>query len=162
MKTIRVGISDLNVVTSPHSIRTSGLGSCVGIVLYDKKNKIGGLSHIMLPVADERNLKGDEAKFADTAIPLLIKKIEKKGSRKEDLEAAIFGGAAMFDFKHLNANMQIGERNVEATKNILKQLNIHIKFEKTGGKNGRTVTLDSSKGIVHLRTTNSTEELFYF
>ena len=46
---IRVGIADMNIVKEPKTIRTSGLGSCVGVVLYDEKKKIAGMLHVMLP-----------------------------------------------------------------------------------------------------------------
>ncbi len=46
---IKVGMADLNICKSPDAITTLGLGSCIGIALYDPVTKIGGLAHIMLP-----------------------------------------------------------------------------------------------------------------
>ena len=36
---VKVGIADMNTVKAPDTIRTSGLGSCVGVVLYDERSK---------------------------------------------------------------------------------------------------------------------------
>ncbi len=39
---IKVGIADVKIARFPDTIRTSGLGSCVGLVLYDKEKANGG------------------------------------------------------------------------------------------------------------------------
>src|SRR5699024_5222930 len=96
---VRVGISDLNLVKEPDTIRTSGLGSCVGIVIYDLQKKMAGMSHIMLP--DSAHTKQTEVniyKYADTAILILINELMKKGATKKLLKAKIAGGAQMFNF----------------------------------------------------------------
>lgn len=36
---IKVGIAQMDVVKVPNTIRTSGLGSCVGVVIYDDSKK---------------------------------------------------------------------------------------------------------------------------
>ena len=48
MATIKVGMADLNICKAPDMITTLGLGSCIGIAVYDPVTKIGGLAHIML------------------------------------------------------------------------------------------------------------------
>ncbi len=46
---IKVGMADYKVGRHPANLITYGLGSCVGIAMYDSSAKIGGLAHIMLP-----------------------------------------------------------------------------------------------------------------
>ena len=99
IKQIKVGIADMNTAVSPDIIMTIGLGSCVGITLYDGVNRIGGLSHIMLPDSTQFSSVNNAMKFADLAIPMLIEKLEKLGARKRNLKAKIAGGASMFKFK---------------------------------------------------------------
>lgn len=148
---VKVGIADLNVVLAPNVIMTIGLGSCVGIALYDRVKKIAGLSHIMLPDSTQfKNVK-NEMKFADSAIPLLIKKMELKGCRRENITAKIAGGASMFNFSDKSIISDIGKRNGEAVKRALEKENIRIIGEELGGNKGRTMILDSNSGKVTLK-----------
>lgn len=138
-KMIRVGMADLNICTAPDAITTLGLGSCVGIILYDPVKKIAGLAHIMLPDSTKVKMNENKAKFADSGIALLLKQLELAGANKRSLQAKIAGGAQMFAFRSNNDMLRIGERNVEATKEMLKQLGIRIIAEDTGCNYGRTI-----------------------
>lgn len=155
MEIIKIGMADLGVGRSPDRLRTTGLGSCVGVVLYDATNKIAGMAHVMLP--DSSLAKGNEfniAKYADTAIPQLIKEMELAGSSVSNLIAKMAGGAQMFSFLSGNDTMRIGPRNVEACKTVLKQIGIRIVAEDTGGNCGRTIEMDTQTGILQIRTVN--------
>ena len=44
-----VGIGEYRVARPPAVLVSLGLGSCVGVALYDPERKVGGLAHIMLP-----------------------------------------------------------------------------------------------------------------
>lgn len=136
---VKVGMADLNVCLPPKGITTLGLGSCVGIVLYDPYKKISGMVHVMLP--DSTKIKNNEnkAKFADTGIDELIRRLIKLGANRSSLVAKIAGGAQMFAFKSNNDMLRIGERNVEATKEKLKTEGIKILAEDTGLNYGRTI-----------------------
>lgn len=136
---IRVGMADLNICTAPDAITTLGLGSCVGIILYDPVKKIAGMAHIMLPDSTKVKMNENKAKFADTGIDLLLKQLEKAGTSRRNLLAKIAGGAQMFAFRSNNDMLRIGERNVEATKELLKKLGIRIVAEDTGCNYGRTI-----------------------
>lgn len=148
---VRVGIADLNTVQSPGKIMTIGLGSCIGIVLYDKIRGIGGLAHIML--ADSTQFKDvkNPLKFADLAIPILLKELEKLGCSKRNLTAKIAGGASMFNFSDKSMISDIGKRNSEAVIVALKELNIPIVAKEVGGNKGRTMILDAKSGIVTIK-----------
>lgn len=152
VKEIRVGIADLNLAYPPDRIITVGLGSCVGIALYDQYKKIGGLAHIMLPDSRQFNNINNEKKFADLAIPILIEKMAKQGSNVRNIKAKIAGGASMFNFTDKSMNMDIGKRNSIAVKNVLREFNIPILSEDVGGNKGRTMILHTSDFIVQIRT----------
>lgn len=152
---IKVGIADMNVVKSPDSIRTSGLGSCVGVVIFDQQREIAGLAHIMLPdsslgKAGTINI----AKYADTAVEELIGQVEKMGGRKYALQAKIAGGAQMFQFTSGSDIMRIGPRNVEAVKKQLERFRIDIISEDVGGNSGRTIEFYPSTSLLSIRTVN--------
>lgn len=138
-KEIRIGISDYKVSDSPDELITLGLGSCVGIAIYDSRTKRGGLSHIMLPDSTAFTKDIKVAKFADLAIPTMIEEITR-GKATRGLVAKIAGGASMFSFS--NSTNNIGQRNVEAVEKILKDLKIPVLASDTGGKIGRTMVVD--------------------
>lgn len=151
-KIIKVGMADLNVTISPGILTTLGLGSCVGICLYDPTKKIAGMAHIMLPDSKSIKNNSNKAKFADTAIHCLINEMIKMGANKYRLISKIAGGAQMFSFANKNDIMKIGERNVIAVKEILKNLSIPIKAEDTGGNYGRTIEFYSENGTLLVKT----------
>lgn len=144
---IKVGIADLNVCHSPDAITTLGLGSCVGVVLFDKSTRIAGLVHVMLPDSTQVKQNQNRAKFADTGIDELIKMMVKEGARRALFTAKIAGGAQMFSFSSSSGDMlRVGERNVEAVKRKLKELGIPIVAEDTGENFGRTVEFYPENG----------------
>jgi chemotaxis protein CheD len=149
---IKVGMADLNVCVSPNAITTLGLGSCVGIVLYDPVKKIAGMVHIMLPDSTKILNNENKAKFADTGIDLLIKRMLEIGADRRVLIAKIAGGAQMFAFSNNSDMMRIGERNVEATKLKLAELGISIKAEDTGANYGRTIEFYPENGQLLIKS----------
>lgn len=148
---VKVGIADLNLVLDPGTIMTIGLGSCIGIALYDSNKKVAGLSHIMLPDSTQFKSASNPMKFADLAIPLLVEKMKDQGCRKQNIVAKIAGGASMFNFSDKSIISDIGKRNSDAVKKALKEIGIPIIAEDTGGDKGRTMILEASTGKVTLK-----------
>lgn len=136
---IKVGMADLNICFAPDSISTLGLGSCVGVALYDKALHMAGLVHVMLPDSTQVRQNQNRAKFADTGIDYLIEMMTKKGAKRANLTAKIAGGAQMFAFSGNSDMLRVGERNVLAVKKKLNSLGIRILAEDTGLNFGRTV-----------------------
>lgn len=149
---IKVGMADLNICLPPDSITTLGLGSCVGVVIYDPKTKVSGMVHVMLP--DSKKIKNNEnlAKFADTGINELIHRLVAKGANKNAFVAKIAGGAQMFAFKSNNEMLRIGERNIEATKEQLKLHRIKLLAEDTGLNYGRTIEFYPETGKLYVKS----------
>ncbi|MBO1003783.1 chemotaxis protein CheD [Pseudogracilibacillus auburnensis] len=157
---VKVGIADLNIIQSPDKIRTSGLGSCVGIVLYDLTKQVAGLAHIMLPDSSLTKQKNyNKYKYADTAIDILIDKLIEKDVRKFSIKAKIAGGAQMFQLNSATDVMRIGPRNVEAVTKILQMHRIPIVASDVGGNSGRTIEFDPISGNLKIRTVNKGEKL---
>ena len=152
---VKVGIADMKTAAPPHVIRTSGLGSCVGVVIYDMQRSIAGMAHVMLP--DSSLSRGGDlniAKFADTAVPELRKLLLAQGASAAALKAKIAGGAQMFQYTGGTDLMRIGPRNVEAVKQQLIQLGIPLVAEDTGGNSGRTIEFNGAAGSLSIRTVN--------
>ena len=148
---IKVGMADLNICASPDSIITLGLGSCVGAVLYDPVSKICGMVHVMLPDSSAIANNSNVAKFADTGIEELLRQVLARGAKRERLVAKIAGGAQMFSVSSNSPMLRVGERNVEAVKSKLKELNIRLIAEDTGKNYGRTVVFFPETGEYLIR-----------
>jgi chemotaxis protein CheD len=152
MQTIEVGMADFLVANDTFILESKGIGSCVVTCLYDSTRKIGALSHIMLPERPE-TLDLNPRRFADTALPMALEELERKGCELRHLTAHIVGGASMFE--HIGTFINnIGEQNIEAVKRVLADQNIHIVSANIGGGKGRNVTfyLDSGKVVVGSKT----------
>ena len=154
-KIINVGIGQLEVARAPAVLVTHNLGSCVGVALYDLHHKIGALAHITLPSCTGINssCKKKNDKFADTAIPLMIRKMEEIGAQRGFTIAKIAGGADMFDLpSNAPFELDIGRQNVEAVKHCLQKYGITIVAEEVLGNIPRTMELDLATGKVTLKT----------
>jgi chemotaxis protein CheD len=154
-QTAMIGIGEYRVGSFP--MMTIGLGSCIGLTLYDDTLKVGAMVHIMLP--DSAGRKDRPGKYADTAVPLLIKELKALGSKDRSIIAKMAGGASMFEY--FGANLNIGERNAERVRALLKENNIPLRKEEIGGKVGRSVSFFPADGgkITIRRADGTTGEL---
>lgn len=143
---IKVGMADLKTGKNPDILTTLGLGSCIGIALWDPVTKIGGLAHVMLPDSTKIRNNTNIAKFADTGITELVRQMEAMGVQRRRLVAKIAGGARMFEVSGATSVGNIGEKNAIASKQKLKELGIPIRAEDTGLNYGRTVELNCANG----------------
>ncbi|MFA1820652.1 chemotaxis protein CheD [Virgibacillus oceani] len=156
--TIKVGIADLNFAKKPDHLRTSGLGSCVGLVVYDAMAGIAGLAHILLPDSSlARQKEINIYKYADTAVPFLIDQLIKKGALTDRLKAKVAGGAQMFQYTSKSNMMRIGPRNIEAVKEKLREYRIPVIAMDVGGNEGRTIEFDTFTHDLKIRKINHEE-----
>ena len=152
MAVVRVGIAEGGAVAHPDTISTLGLGSCVGVTLYDEKKRIGGMVHVMLPSSElARGAAFNRAKFADSAVPDLLGQMIRSGADQRRIKAKLAGGAQMFSYGGEDSLLKIGSRNVEACKKALNSLGIPIVAEDTGGSWGRTIELITETGMLEVR-----------
>ncbi len=148
---IVVGVGDCRVATPPTGyIATYALGSCVAIVAYDWKAKVGGLLHAMLPdsAIDRTRGGGDPFLYVDTGIPELFRRLESKGASKRRTKCCVAGGASMFADP---ARFETGRRNYLAVKKTFWRLGFFIDREDIGGSETRTLRLDLETGQINLR-----------
>ncbi|WP_274651523.1 chemotaxis protein CheD [Paenibacillus humicola] len=150
---VKVGMADLNIAADGAVLRTTGLGSCVGLTLYDGQAKIAGMVHVMLPTSQiAREAEVKKAKYADTAIPALVELMLVSGAAAGRMTAKMAGGAQMFAFAAQNDSMRIGPRNVESCRTVLSKFAIPLLAEDTGGSSGRTIEIDSASGVLTIRS----------
>lgn len=150
MAAIIVGMADYRACRAPETLTTLGLGSCVGVCLYDNTRKIIGMAHVMLP-SSNGNESHTRAKFADTATVDLLNLMLSMGANRVCITAKLAGGAHMFSGSENNI-LKVGDRNVVSCINTLNQLRIPIRAKDTGGTHGRTIELLSDSGLLKIRT----------
>jgi chemotaxis protein CheD len=125
---------------------TLGLGSCVAIVLHDRQANVGGLAHALLPEPALARDRNNFAKFAATAVPMLVQEMEALGARARRLEARLVGGASMFATLMVPGSLNMGERNVRAAREALRKAGIPLLGEAVGGDFGRSVRFTIAEG----------------
>ena len=122
-----------------------GLGSCIGLAIVDRQAGVAGLAHIVLP---ESHPGGERGRFADTAVPALVEAMRRAGAVVRRMEAAIAGGARMFD---MSGGLDIGARNEQAVRAALSRARVALHACETGGNQGRTVKINVGTGTVSVR-----------
>jgi len=158
---VRVGVAEHTVGRAPSRMMTMALGSCLGIVLYERESSIGALAHVMHPRRALVKNNSNRSKFVDTAIELIVSKMVRMGAKRSGIVAKIFGGAKMFDSIAKGGGvLQIGDENISAAREVLKEFGIPIVAECVGGSNGRTILFDLRDGSVVVKDAFDNEEIY--
>jgi chemotaxis protein CheD len=149
---VRVKVADYAVLRGGHVISTIGLGSCVAIALYDRDTQIGALAHILLPSQAMSRETSNPAKFPETIVPLMLEQMRELGTRNARVVAKIVGGASMFGQLVNNSGINVGERNLLATREALAAAGVPIIAEDTGLDYGRSVYFHLADGRLEVRS----------
>lgn len=156
----RVGISEVRVHRAPAILVTYGLGSCLGIALYEPQAKVGGLAHTLLPAPRAGAEATRPNKFVPAAIRAMIAELCEQGADRGRLQAKLVGGATMFEPLHPGPSEEgIGARNIRAARQALRELGIPVVAEDVGGNHGRTVEFDLATGEVRVRSVRGNDKL---
>ncbi|MDD2201181.1 MAG: chemotaxis protein CheD [Firmicutes bacterium] len=158
---VPIGIGEMHVSDQPGDVLVAyGLGSCIGVVIHDPVRKVGGMAHVALPESLSARDSGTrrDLKYADVGVPMLIDEVLKLGAERARLVARIAGGARMFDVLPKLEFMDIGVRNAEAIRGILKTMRIPIVAEDIGGNGGRTLRYFVGREKVLVRRLGMAEE----
>jgi chemotaxis protein CheD len=147
---VHVKIGEIKVARPGGTLFTIGLGSCVAVALYDPKQRIGGLAHVMLP-EPMSNPNHTPGRSAPTAIPEMLRVMEAAGARRRGMFARIVGGAAMFESVLPDEGLRLGKRNIESVKAALSKAGIPLRAEDVGGTFGRSVFFDAADGKLLVR-----------
>ena len=149
---VRVKVADYAVSRGPLVLTTIGLGSCVAIALYDRDTAIGALAHILLPSPSMSRETDNPAKFPETIVPLMLEEMRALGTRNARVSAKIAGGASMFGQLGSGTGINVGERNVQATREALAVAGVPIIAEDTGLDYGRSVYFHLADGRLEVRS----------
>ena len=148
---IVVNIADFAVTTGDAVLVTSGLGSCVAVALHDPEKRIAGLAHILLPSTGFGPPSIHPAKYADSGVALLAEEMRRLGAAQHRMVARLAGGARMFAAL-LSSGINMGQRNIDATRKALYKLGIPVVGEDVGGEYGRSVRVVAATGAMTVRS----------
>lgn len=157
MNKIIVGIGEGKLAEGEQILVSYALGSCVGICLYDRAKLLAGMAHIVLPCKADSLNQENAYKFADEGVRELIHLMTSHGADKRRLTAKLAGGAKMFETN--NSKWEIGSRNTETVKRVLKEEGVRVAGEDTGKNYGRTITFYAENGQMRVRTARHIEIL---
>ncbi|MBL0728516.1 chemotaxis protein CheD [Piscinibacter sp. HJYY11] len=128
------------------------LGSCVSIVLWHAGLRVGAMSHFLLAARGRQGRKGLDARYGDEALSLMIAGLARYGVAPTDCEAKIFGGGNMFpDQSHGAAPLNVGRRNGEAARELLREHGIPVASENLFGVGHRQIIFEVATGDVWVR-----------
>ena len=144
---IVVEIADFAVAGGEAVLVTAGLGSCVAVVLPDPSTGIAGLAHLLLPSLGRGPPSIHPVKYAESGIPLLVDEMRRHGAKGDKIVARLAGGARMFAAL-LSSGINMGQRNLDATRAALYRLCIPIVAEDVGGEYGRSVRVIAATGVM--------------
>lgn len=143
---VPVQIGEVKVGGEESLLFTIGLGSCVAIVLYDERMRIGGMAHAMLPTPANGRHSASLGRFVTTAVPALLACMVEHGAAPGRLRARLAGGASMFESVLTDYGRKLGPRNVQAARDALAEAGIPVDGEDVGGTHGRSVFLTVADG----------------
>lgn len=146
-----VGIADMKMARNGEKLITYALGSCIGICLHDPRLKLAALVHIMLPLNMETGRK-NPLKYADTGIRETLKAMESMGASRARITAKCAGGAKMFEVSGKGTLGNIGQRNIESVRMVLRREGIRLIAEDVGGTVARTLSFDSDTGVATIQS----------
>jgi chemotaxis protein CheD len=147
---IFVGVAEAAVATGDAVLATVGLGSCVAILLHDAEAAVAGMAHVLLPAPHGGSGSPAAAKYANTAVPYLLREMEARGADRRRITGRIVGGASMFGTLRTPTMTRAGERNVVAAREALAAAGIRVTGEEVGSGHGRSVRLSAADGRVRV------------
>lgn len=153
---INVGMGEMKVARPPSILTALGVGSCVVVMVRDGKSGAAGMAHIMLPWIPKKVREGANLyKYADYALDRMVERLLEIGVSRGDLTAKLAGGAHMFEHQRSAFPLNVGVRNLEAVRRKLRQLDIPLLAEETGGSQGRSLEMRLDDGSVRVWTIRS-------
>lgn len=154
----KVSIADYKLTSSQAILVTYGLGSCLGISIFDSEKEIAGLIHIKRPSRTDAN-QTNSAAFADSGIELLVEQMENEGASTGEMKAKVAGGSDICGFTFSEDGSSIGERNIKQAEETLADCGIPVVNRDVGGEHSRTLRLDGGSGILTIESESKTTRM---
>lgn len=127
------------------------LGSCVSLVFWHSRQRVGGMCHYMLPHRPDRQFGDLDGRYADEATALMFREMRQCGTAPAEYQVKMFGGANMFPGLRGKGNDHVGARNVETARDIVRIHGLNCVVEHLAGVGHRNVVFDIWSGDVWLK-----------
>jgi len=143
---------------SKDEIITSGpLGSCVAVVAYDTKNRIGGMAHVMLSGKSHRENRNDKNKYVIDGVNNLLSKLYESGAQNPNIEICLIGGANVLRKK----DDVIAESLVISVLKTISEKKMKISASSLGGFERRIARLNIKTGNVYFAIGENAEKVLW-
>jgi len=142
-RVIDVSTGQIHLAGGDAVLRSVALGSCIAVVAYDLKKKIGAIAHIMLPGTAPAN-STRKNRYASNAIARVLTKMVKAGSQKSDIEVCVVGAGNVLE----KGDDTICASNIESVMQLLEDNNIPVRASVVGGTERKGVFLDVQSGSI--------------
>lgn len=161
MNILNVGMGEIKISKTPGDVIVApGLGSCIGLIVFDPVNKIASMAHVVSPDSSiSRTPEILAGKFGDTALPELVKLMEDLGCKKANLKVVIAGGSQMFNLEKGTNVLNIGMRNTISVKASINSMGLPLIAADTGGNRGRTLKIDVATCVITVRHVGEDERI---
>lgn len=157
-KVINVLIGSIDMTRSPNRLVTV-LGSCIGVVLWDPELALAGMAHVLLPDSRGQQPEALPGKYADRAVPVLLRALLDHGASRGRLRSKAAGGARMFRRVAAGGSGDVGAQNIAAIKAALASAAVPVLAEDFGGTRGRKVSFDPVDGRFSVETLEHTSAI---
>jgi chemotaxis protein CheD len=145
-----VNIAQIKIAKPPDVLCALGLGSCVGVVLYDPQSSVSGMLHVLLPSSKGVGSDQHSTKYANPGLLKLQEEVIRAGAQKSRLRAKLAGGAAVL-VSTSSSGIAIGKQNCEECLSMLTRMQIPIDGKDLGGTSGRSVYFETGKNIMRIK-----------
>ncbi|MFH1914365.1 MAG: chemotaxis protein CheD [Pseudomonadota bacterium] len=134
---------------------TTVLGSCVAVTMHVPKMGIGAICHAFLPDSSAGKRGGNEpqiCRFVDTALQNMLESMDKVGVPRRDLVLKLFGGSSGIAVRGMEySSYDIGRRNVEMARKLLRFARLELTAQDVGGNQGRKLLFNTRSGEVWIK-----------
>ena len=150
------------IVSKDEKIIWTLLGSCISIIFYNKRTQLSAVCHAQLPAKNEKltckescpnpcgmNEYDNDFRYVTCSFKHMLSLFNKSGIQKSEIEVSLYGGSAMFDLGKDTLN--IGNKNIQKAKDLIRRNNLRIINEDIGGTLSRTITYFSKTGKIELK-----------
>jgi chemotaxis protein CheD len=149
---------EYHVADAGARIRTV-LGSCVSITLWHPLRHIGAMSHFLLSSRVGTTAAELDGRYAEEAMQLMLRELAREGVAPRECHGKLFGGGNMFPRQVLTSAGNIGQKNGEAARALMREHGVPVVSESLFGVGYREVIFDIATGDVWLRQVKPSDPL---
>lgn len=140
---------------------TTVLGSCLAVTLHAPKQGFGTVCHAFLPDSSADRHKADPqiCRYVDTALMNMLESLDRLGVPRRELVIKMFGGSNGIALRGVETtSYNIGLRNVEMARKLLKFARLNVAVEDVGGNRGRKIMFHTQTGEIWLKRLNNIDD----